>query len=221
MLGKVLRHSILPTVCCLGTMAAFSPQANANQTQAQCVPLSQGEFETVMRQGSHSATLIRWTHRGSAYFGGQYTPERRCRAVTQRLNQAMAQNGGRLSNLLLTNGMVNNETVICALGPMETACTSGNVLFTLKPENAYRAGQILGQLLQISRYGGAAGFITETEGQTYVNLGDWADQALVDSGEAAADSPAPDSPAAESPAPEPSPQENPVVQPDDSGGSMF
>lgn len=125
----------------------------------------------------------------------------------------MAQNGGRLSNLLLTNGMVNNETVICALNPMETACTSGNMLFTLKPENAYRAGQILGQLLQISRYGGgAAGFITETEGQTYVNLGDWAEQAMVDSGEPA---PSPTS------APQPSPQQNPVVQPDNSGGSMF
>lgn len=87
------------------------------------------------------------------------------------------------------------------------------MLFTLKPENAYRAGQILGQLLQISRYGNAAGFITETEGQTYVNLGDWADQALVDSGETAP---------ASTVAPEPSPQENPVVQPDESGGSgMF
>lgn len=222
MLAKLLRDSVLPTACFLGTLALFSPQANANQTQAQCIPLGQGEFETIMQRGSSRATLIRWTHRGSAYFGGQYTPERRCRAVTQRLNQAMAQNGGSLGNLLLTNGLVNNETVICALGPMETACTSGNVLFTLKPENAYRAGQILGQLLQISRYGGAAGFITETEGQTYVNLGDWADQALVDSGDAAADSPAPDSPAPDSTvAPEASPQGNPVVQPDDSGGSMF
>ncbi|WP_374111904.1 COP23 domain-containing protein [Phormidium yuhuli] len=165
------------------------------------------------QQGSNRATLIRWTQAGSAYFGGQYSPEGRCRAVTGRLNQAMAQNGGRLSNLLLTNGMVNNETVICALNPMETACTSGNMLFTLKPENAYRAGQILGQLLQISRYGGgAAGFITETEGQTYVNLGDWAEQAMVDSGEPA---PSPTS------APQPSPQQNPVVQPDNSGGSMF
>ena len=215
MLGKVLRHSILPTVCCLGTMAVFSPQANANQTHAQCtpVPYSDGEYDTVIERGPHTATLIRWTPAGSAYFGDAYTPERRCQAVTGRLNQALARHQGALGNLLLTNGYVNGEGVICALNPMETGCNEGNILFTMKRENASRAGEILGQLLQISRQGAAAGYIRETnQGQIYVNLGDWAEQALVDSGE-----PAP-SPTF---APQPSPQQNPVVQPDNSGGSMF
>lgn len=214
MLTQLLRHSVLPTACFLGTLALLSPQANANQTQAQCtpVPYSEGQFDTVIERGPHTATLIRWTPAGSAYFGDGYTPERRCQAVTGRLNQALARNEGSLGRLLLTNGIVNNETVICALNPMETGCNPGNLLFTLKPENASRAGQILGQLLQISRQGAAAGYITETEGQIYVNLGDWADRALVDSGE-----PAP-SPTF---APQPPPQQNPVAPPADSGGSMF
>jgi hypothetical protein len=98
--------------------------------------------------------------------------------VSNRINTAVQANGGRLSNLLLTNGYVNGETVICALGPMETRCSDRNLLFTLKPENANRAGEILGQLLQISRYGSSAGYITETSGQVYVDLGDWEAQAF-------------------------------------------
>ncbi|MFP4220948.1 MAG: COP23 domain-containing protein [Phormidium sp.] len=220
MLTRLLRHSVLPTACFLGTMTVLAAQANANQTHAQCtpVPYSNGDYETVIERGPHSATLIRWTPAGSDYFGDAYTPERRCQAVTGRLNQALARSQGSLGDLVLTNGYVNNETVICALNPMETGCNKGNVLFTLKPENASRAGDILGQLLQISRQGAVAGYITETDqGQTYVNLGDWADQALVDSGDTTPDSPAP-SPTF---APEPPPQRNPVAPPADSGGSMF
>lgn len=154
------------------------PPSSPRTTQFDCVNLGGGDWGTYARQGSNQAMLVRWTPAGSHYFGGNYTPQRRCEIVTGKLNNAVQANGGRLSNLLLTNGYVNGETVICALGPLQTQCTDGNMLFTLKPENAHRAGEILGQLLQISRYGSSAGYITETSGQVYVDLGDWAEGAF-------------------------------------------
>ncbi|USR89286.1 hypothetical protein NEA10_10300 [Phormidium yuhuli AB48] len=57
MLAKLLRCSILPTVCFAGTMMVFSSQANANPTQAQCVPLAYGEFETVIQHNTPDSFL--------------------------------------------------------------------------------------------------------------------------------------------------------------------
>jgi hypothetical protein len=89
------------------------------------------------------------------------------------LNAAINANGGTMKNLLLTNGIVSNQTVICTLRRQETACNPNNTLFTLKPENANRSGEVISQLMQIGRYGSSAGFIQETSGQVYVDLGDW------------------------------------------------
>jgi hypothetical protein len=78
-----------------------------------------------------------------------------------------------MKHLLLTNGVVNGKIVICTLNQQQNSCNLDNTLFTLKPENAKRSGEIITQLMQIGRFGSSAGFIEETSGQVYVDLGDW------------------------------------------------
>ncbi|MFN9617141.1 MAG: hypothetical protein ACK55Q_18670, partial [Dolichospermum sp.] len=44
--------------------------------------------------------------------------------------------------------------------------------FTLKPENAKKADQVLAQIMQISREGSSAGVVRETEGRVQIKLQD-------------------------------------------------
>lgn len=169
----------VPTGSSSGSSSS-KPAATASKgTSFSCIAQKEGSVATVgQRPGGQPVPIIIWTTDSSKYFGEQFTPQTRCNIVTQKLNTAVSNNGGSLKNLLLTNGAINGQTVICALGSSETSCNSNNVLFTLKPDNAQKAGAILGQLLQISRSGSSAGVIRETPGQTYVNLENWEKQAL-------------------------------------------
>jgi len=157
---------------------SVQPPSGGN-TSFHCLPQGAGNFATVgQRPGGQPIPLIVWTPQGSSYFGGPYTPQNRCQIVSQKLNAAVMANGGRLQNLLLTNGPVNGQTVICALSVGQNTCNGNNMLFTLKPENANRAGQILGQLLQVSHgyVQGGSNVIYETgldNSQTFVDLGAW------------------------------------------------
>ena len=56
--------------------------------------------------------LIVWR---TEHFGPHHTPQQRCQAVSTRLTNAVAQNGGRLTSLRLATGPVNQETVICVV----------------------------------------------------------------------------------------------------------
>lgn len=143
-------------------------------TTFSCVPQSDGSIATVgQRPGGQPIPLIIWTQDGSSYFGGKYTPQNRCNIVAPKLNAAIAASGGSLKKVLLANGQVKNETVVCVISATQSGCNSGNVLFTLKPQNAQRAGEILSQIMQIGREGASAGVIRETSGRVQVNLGDW------------------------------------------------
>jgi hypothetical protein len=155
-----------------------TPASAAKGTSFNCVAQKDGNYVTVgQRPGGQPIPVVVWTKEGSRYFGEEFSPQVRCDVVTQKINTAVSKNGGSLKNILVTNGVLNGHTVICALGGSDTACNSNNVLFTLKPENAKRVGAILGQLLQISR-GAGAGAIHETDDQVYVDLGEWEKQAL-------------------------------------------
>ncbi|BAU63471.1 hypothetical protein STA3757_08350 [Stanieria sp. NIES-3757] len=145
----------------------------AGGTTFSCIPQGNNYATVGQKADREPVPLIVWTPKGSNHFGEKYPPQTRCQIVTQKLNAAINANGGTMKNLLLTNGMVNSQTVICTLRQQENACNPGNTLFTLKPENASRSGEIISQLMQIGRYGSSAGFIQETSGQVYVDLGDW------------------------------------------------
>lgn len=142
-------------------------------TTFSCVP-QDGNYVTVGQKGGRQPIpLIVWTPQGSSNFGEQFSPQTRCQIVTEKLNAAVTANGGTMKHLLLTNGVVNGKTVICTLSQNQNSCNVDNTLFTLKPENAKRSGEVISQLMQIGRYGSSAGYVEETSGQIYVDLGHW------------------------------------------------
>ncbi|EDX77610.1 hypothetical protein MC7420_2934 [Coleofasciculus chthonoplastes PCC 7420] len=113
--------------------------------------------------------------------GSTYTPEVRCKFVTNRLNIVVTNNGGRLSNLWLTVGRVNGQGVICYVNGVGGGCNGSNVLLTLSGQNYRNPGAALGDLLayiQTVQTGGASGTpIQESGGQLYVNLEELVDAA--------------------------------------------
>lgn len=154
-----------------GTMPGPAPTATS--TVFRCVSQGSG-YATVAEKGTKQATLIAWN---TTYFGPDFTPEQRCQMVSSKLTQAVAANGGSLTNLMLTNGPVNSQMVICYLNGGATSCNSANQLFTLKPENARRAADILQALKTFSQFG--TGTIYENAGdQVYVSLEEWANHTL-------------------------------------------
>jgi hypothetical protein len=149
-----------------------SEEANTG-TQFTCVSQGDGNVATVgQRPGGEPIPVIIWTSASSKYFGEKFTPQSRCQIVTPKLNAAVAESGGSLKDVVLMNGRVNKNTVICVVSANDTGCNGRNTLFTLKPENAKKADQILAQIIQISRKGSSAGVIRETQGRVKVRLSD-------------------------------------------------
>jgi hypothetical protein len=147
-------------------------QADA-ATEFTCVPQGDGNVATVgQRPGGQPIPVIIWTSASSKYFGEKFTPQARCQIVTPKLNQAVAESGGSLKDVVLMNGQVGSKTVICVVSINDTGCDGSNTLFTLNSRNAKKADQILAQIVQISREGSSAGVIWETKGRVQVRLKD-------------------------------------------------
>lgn len=119
---------------------------SARATTFVCVRSGNG-FATVAARGNQrSAPMITWQRQVSA----EYTPQERCQLVSQKLTKAVAANGGKLSNLLLTTGIIKNEAVICYVNS-GASCNPSNTLFTLSPENAKNPGAALANLLRFGQ----------------------------------------------------------------------
>ena len=111
------------------------------------------------RPSGQAIPLVIWTAASSKYFGEKFTPQTRCQIVTPKLNQAVAESGGRLRDVVLMTGRIKKNTVICVVSAKDTGCNGRNTLFTLKPENAKQADKVLAQIMQISRDGSADGIV--------------------------------------------------------------
>jgi hypothetical protein len=167
----------LPMVSIL-TQANLARAETYNGTKFTCVSQGNGNWATVgQRPGGGPITVITWTKEGSKYFGDNYTAQNRCRMVTPKFNRAVRQNGGRLKNVALIKGRVNNETVICVASTISrTGCNQQNFLFTLKPENSQKANEIVAQLTGIGKLGSSAGVVRETTGRLRLELSEVLDQ---------------------------------------------
>lgn len=138
-------------------------QVSDSGTTFYCVN-SGGNFATIAeRNGTRTAPIFVWRTRE---FGRDYTPEQRCNLVTQRLNNATAQNGGRLRNLLLTTGRVNRLPVVCYVNSDRTGCNSQNLLFTLDSRNASNPDAVLQSLLQFGVEGAGSPIVSFAGGNT-------------------------------------------------------
>lgn len=121
----------------------------------------------VKKSGEVSDPMIVW--KTEEFSGSGYTPERRCSEVTNRLNELLEENGGTLSGLYMTAGIVNGEAVLCAVNTTRSGCNSRNMLFTLNQENRRNPGRMLRNLAS-SGVMGSGNEIQESGGQPYVNL---------------------------------------------------
>lgn len=103
--------------------------------------------------------FILWTPEGSSNFADQYTPEARCNTVTSKFNQNFISKGKKRVPAL-TIGQVNRLPVACV--GRNGSCT-GDILWTLKPENAAHGSQVLAQIKAMLRGQASAGPIVESD----------------------------------------------------------
>jgi Circadian oscillating protein COP23 len=152
---------------------------NNTKTTFQCVT-SGRNFVTIARRGNVTTDpMIVWK---STEFGREYTPWQRCQIVSNRLTKAVAQNGGRLSNLQLTTGIINNLPVVCYVNG-RGRCNSQNLLFTLDKRNAKNPGDALTRVINFAQDGGGSPLESRTiTGQSsapqFVPFGDMVERAL-------------------------------------------
>lgn len=113
-------------------------------------------FATIAQRGDRTTSpVITW----NASLG-EYTPQERCNIVSQKLTASVARNGGKLRNLQLTAGAVNNQTVICVVNNVQPVCKTSNTLFTLQPENAKKPVEVLTRLHNFSVQGSGNPILT-------------------------------------------------------------
>lgn len=155
--------------------------SSRNQTTVFRCVRSNGGFATVAERGSNrSYPMIVWQ---SNIFGPEYTPEVRCQTVSQRLTNAVAQNGGSLRNLLLTTGRIGNYTVVCYVNTGASTCNRSNMLFTLRPESARDPGAALASLLRFgSGAGGSTLYQSAGEENTTIDMAEAVEQAFAGGG---------------------------------------
>lgn len=115
---------------------------------------------TVAEKNGKQSPIITW---GTNYFGDQYSPETRCQMVSSKLQNAVMANGGTFGGMSFSSGVVNGQLVVCVLGKGQSGCNSGNLLFTLKPENRPRVTQVLQELTNFSATGSSS--IVEDSGE--------------------------------------------------------
>ncbi|MUG91533.1 hypothetical protein F7734_03125 [Scytonema sp. UIC 10036] len=90
------------------------------------------------------------------------SPQQRCQMVSQRMTVTVAQNGGKLSNLLLTTGKVNGYSVICFVNTAES-CNPNNVIMTLiRGENARNPGNVLARIVRFGQRGAGTNVVEST-----------------------------------------------------------
>ncbi len=167
---------VLATAVTLSGIIACSTQETTNTpvsrepTTFKCM-LYQNTWGTFAERGNAVSKdpMIVWN---TIEFGDKYTPEERCDIVSKRFTDAVASNGGMLSNLDITTGTLKNYPVICFVTQTGSStsgsspCNDRNLLFTLKKENAdtiQKRREILGRLTNFSQGKTGSGPVYERE----------------------------------------------------------
>lgn len=142
----LFKTQILVTAVALASTFACTTEAQAKpavrrSTTFECIREgSDWATIAIAVSGKRTGPLISWH---TKEFGPQYTPQKRCEIVSQRLTEVVARDGGRLSGLKLRTGYVKGP-VICYITPQtEPFCNSSNFLMSLpkgsNPEEALAA----------------------------------------------------------------------------------
>jgi Circadian oscillating protein COP23 len=132
---------------------------------------------TIVQKGDRQAIMLTWNYNG---FGRDFTPEKRCQIVSERLQQAANINGGTFKDLQIATGTVNSQAVICALQSNSNKCTSKNLLFTLNPENARNPDAVIQRMFSFAQDGSSSINESASNRPSKVdpNLGNWEQKAF-------------------------------------------
>jgi hypothetical protein len=136
------------SILLLPTILTPAPSQAATKTTFACVK-KDGDFATVARRGDRETkAMILWKDKSWV----KYTPEKRCKIVSQRLTNAVAISG-KLGNLNMTHGTVNSTPVICFVTSKNEKCNTQNILFSLKSIDVGNEQAIVNKLLNFSKVG--------------------------------------------------------------------
>lgn len=83
---------------------------------------------TVVRTSKSDIPIIIW--KSNTFTGSGWTPEKRCQEVSQRFENLRYKN----SINYITSGVINEQSVICAVKAKNEPCTSEGLLFTLEKD---------------------------------------------------------------------------------------
>ncbi|MEB3343672.1 COP23 domain-containing protein [Okeania sp.] len=162
-------------------VAQPTQKAATGTTQAKvaCVSQGNGNYATVVRKAEGETVLISWKNRNH---GSEYTPEKRCNMVTEKLQSFISANGNDIGNLLLTTGYVKGSPVICVVNEGPLGCNSTNQLLTLSGENAEDPAKTLAQFLNLAEGNISGNPIQEKKGKTVVSFNTAVDNSFGKSG---------------------------------------
>ena len=125
------------------------PSYSSPKTTFACANQNK-DYVTVARRGNRQTPpMIIWK---DTSFGAKYTPQLRCKIVSQRLTKAVSSSG-KLNSLDMTHGIVNSTPVICYITRKGSKCNSQNILFSLKASERGQEQKILAELLNFSKLG--------------------------------------------------------------------
>jgi hypothetical protein len=160
--------------------APETPNNNSQQVitaSASTLKVICQDTKTIVQKGDRQATMVTWNYDG---FGKEFTPEKRCQMVSERLQQAANLNGGTFKDLELASGTVNSQPVICALQSSTKKCNRQNLLFTLKPENARNPDAVIQKIFGFAQDGSSSLNESASSHRPAVdkNLGNWEQKAF-------------------------------------------
>lgn len=166
--------TLLTLVACSASTTTSNSSSSEGKTKFLCVQDDQNRWVTIAQRNNLKTIkpLLIWQ---TKEFGDNWTPKKRCHHVTEKLNKAVANNGGFLGNLALKDGKVGNYTVICVATRED--CTADNMLFTLKRENASKPQEVLAKIAGFARNEASFKSIWES-GQSYLLLEDLVNNAF-------------------------------------------
>jgi Circadian oscillating protein COP23 len=156
----------------LPTIAIPAPSYAVPKTTFACIRQNEVYVTVAIRGNRQTSPMITWKDNSH---GANFTPEKRCKIVSQRLTKAVSQTN-KLNSLTMTHGLVNSMPVICYIKRKGEVCNAKNILFSLKASERGQEQQILDNLLSFSTKGSGSS-IQESAGTTDT-VEDWIEKNL-------------------------------------------
>ena len=151
----------------LSSVIACNGQTKSSNvsTVFKCIQQAPKIWATLAQRNNtiYNVPILTWQ---TVDFGEKWTPEKRCYHVSEKLTTAVRNNGGKLTGLRLTYGVVKNHTVVCVVDGNQLNCSPENQLFTLNRENEKNPSLILAKIADFAKARGTDSTISENGNTT-------------------------------------------------------